>query len=77
MGRTSGWMVEAVVPAVSTQQLVRRRYLFAVSSAEAKDAERLVRDRIGNLHCTVVARVRLAPRALGQLDLEDGIKELG
>ena len=76
MAATSGWMVEAVVPAVGTQ-LVRRRYLFAVSSEEAKDAERLVRDRIGNLHCTVVARVRLAPRALGQLDLEDGIKELG
>jgi hypothetical protein len=37
----SGWVVEAVVPAVGTP-FVRRRYLFAVKSDDVSEAKRLV-----------------------------------
>jgi hypothetical protein len=72
----SGWVVEAVVPAVGTK-LVRRRYLFAVSSDNAGEAERLVRQRLGSLHCAVAVRLRLEPRAVANLKMgSDAIKEL-
>jgi hypothetical protein len=71
-----GWVVEAIVPAVGTP-LVRRRYLFAVSSESADDAYRLVRQRLGGLHCAVTVRLRLAPRAVADLQIgSDRIKEL-
>ena len=72
----SGWVVEAIVPAVGTA-LVRRRHLFAVSGANAEDAERLVRQRLGSLHCAVTVRFRLEPRAVADLKMgSDPIKEL-
>jgi hypothetical protein len=76
MADISGWVVEAVVPAVGTT-LVRRRYLFAVSSDNAGEAERLVRQRLGSLHCAVAVRQRLEPRAVADLKMGwDAIKEL-
>jgi hypothetical protein len=76
MADISGWIVEAVVPAVGTT-LVRRRYLFAVSSDHASEAERLVRQRLGSLHCAVAVRLRLEPRAVADLGMGmDRIKEL-
>ena len=76
MADISGWIVEAVVPAVGTT-LVRRRYLFAVSSDNASEAERLVRQRLGSLHCAVAVRLRLEPRAVADLKMGlDHIKEL-
>lgn len=71
----TGWIVEAVAPAVGPT-LLRRHYMFAVASQDADEAERLVRDRLGNLHCTVEARIRLAPRALAQFEVAQGMKEL-
>ena len=72
----SGWVVEAVIPAVGTS-LVRRRYLFAVSSDNASEAERLVRQRLGSLHCAIAVRLRLEPRAIADLKMgSDHIKEL-
>ena len=76
MRTTNGWMVEAIVPAVGTA-LVRRRYLFAVCSNRPEEAERIVRARLGGLHCTVQARLQLAPRAVASLDVASGgIKEI-
>jgi hypothetical protein len=76
MADISGWIVEAVVPAVGTT-LVRRRYLFAVSSDNAGKAERLVRQRLGSLHCAISVRLRLEPRAVADLHMgSDAIKEL-
>jgi hypothetical protein len=71
-----GWVVEAIVPAVGTA-LVRRRYLSAVSSDHASEAERLVRQRLGSLHCAIAVRLRLEPRAVADLHMgSDHIKEL-
>ena len=71
-----GWVVEAIVPAVGTA-LVRRRHLFAVNSNNAGEAERLVRQHLGSLHCAVAVRLRLEPRAVADLAMgSDPIKEL-
>jgi hypothetical protein len=76
MRNTNGWVVEAVVPAVGTS-LVRRRYLFAVCSDRPEEAERMVRARLGGLHCTVDARLKLAPRAVANLNIvPDRIQEI-
>ena len=76
MADISGWVVEAIVPAVGTT-LVRRRYLFAVSSDNASEAERLVRQRLGSLHCAIAVRLRLEPRAIADLQMgSNPIKEL-
>ena len=72
----SGWVVEAVVPAVGTP-FVRRRYLFAVNSDDANEAKRLVRQKLGSRHCAVAVRLRLEPRVVADLNLgTDRIKEL-
>jgi hypothetical protein len=72
----SGWVVEAVVPAVGTP-FVRRRYLFAVNSDDVNEAKRLVQQKLGGLHCAVEVRLRLEPRALADLNMgTDRIKEL-
>ena len=76
MADLCGWVVEAVVPAVGTA-LVRRRHFFAVSSNNAGEAERLVRQRLGSLHCAVAVRLRLEPSAVADLKMgSDPIKEL-
>jgi hypothetical protein len=70
----SGWVVEAVVPAVGTP-FVRRR--FAVNSDDVNEAKRLVQQKLGSLHCAVQVRLRLEPRALADLNMgTDSIKEL-
>ena len=71
-----GWMVEAVVPAIGSS-LVRRRYVFAVGADDARHAERLVRVELGGLHCMIAAKIRLAPRALAQLNVDpDCVEQL-
>ena len=71
-----GWMVEAVVPAIGSA-LVRRRYIFAVGVDDARRAERLVRIELGGVHCVIAAKIRLAPRALAQFNIDpDCVEQL-
>jgi hypothetical protein len=67
---TGGWIVEVTVPVVGTKEPMQR--LFAVGAAEGSQAELLMQRALGNLHCTVVARVKLTPRALACLDVVEG-----
>lgn len=71
-----GWIVEVIVPTVGAS-VVRRRYIFAVGVDDTRHAERLVRTRLGGLHCTIAARIRLAPGELAQLNVDrEGVEEL-
>ena len=65
-----GRMVEVMVPTVGAKEPEQR--LFAVAAGERNTAERLARQTLGNLHCTVEARVKLTRRALAHLKVTDG-----
>lgn len=72
---TEGWIVEVLISTVGTRTATQM--LFAVGTCEKRDAERLVRAALGNLHCSVNARLRLAPRALTNLRIAVGsVKKL-
>ena len=70
-----GWIVEVTAPVVGAKEPMQR--LFAVGVAEKNAAEVVMRDALGNLHCTIMARIRLTSRALASFDLADGrVKEI-
>lgn len=66
----SGWIVEVSVPVVGAKEPLQR--LFAVGADDSSAAEHLTRQSLGNLHCRVAARIRLAPRALASFEVSDG-----
>ena len=71
----AGWMVEVTVPFVGAKERMQR--LFAVGTADKDAAETLTRQTVGNLHCSITARVKLASRALANLQVaEGGVQEI-
>ena len=68
-------MVEVTVPVVGAKAPLQR--LFAVGAPEKNAAETLTRNALGNLHCRIMARIKLTSRALASFDLaEGGVQEI-
>ena len=65
-----GWMVEVCVPVVGAKEPMQR--LFAVGADNGVAAARLTRHALGNLHCRIVARMRLRSGALSSLKVGEG-----
>jgi len=63
-------MVEVTVPVVGVREPMQR--LFAVGTPEKGAAETLTRRVLGNLHCAITARIKLAPRALASFNVVGG-----
>jgi hypothetical protein len=67
---TRGWVVEALIPIIGVRQPMQR--LFAVAADDKQTAEKLVWQQLGNLHCTICARVGLTGRALANFRVAEG-----
>ena len=59
------------MPLVGAKEAAQR--LFVVGAPEKNAAEALTRDALGNLHCTILARVKLTSRALASFELAEGV----